>query len=317
MTVPYDASLLSSLRAATDLSLSDLRDLNTVAISPPRFGACQDELVARQLWREELANITTNLEDRQLARDLDDALRENRSLEAVRREREENEGAEAARMMQSSSKRTHGTESTAERGLSLTAEPFIPSSFFRLPTFPTSEFALSTTATWTSNPDNDCVICGDPSTVFCPNCLLPCRHRACSPCLRELFLFATKDESHNPASCCGQELSSSYCIFSGMSTTERYAYTRSCKEFAIKNRLYCSNKTCSKFLGPADEARRTVTCRGCGTKSCSSCKAEEVRLSAFLSFFSFHKAELCLLRTVNFDACLRRRLGRYGRLETG
>jgi hypothetical protein len=68
-----------------------------------------------------------------------------------------------------------------------------------------------------------------------------------------------------------------------LSVAERNAYRAACIELACKNRLYCSNKVCSKFLGSADGGKRSASCSACSTLTCSACKAPEVRLTA-LSF---------------------------------
>ncbi|GAA5872016.1 hypothetical protein JCM8547_006215 [Rhodosporidiobolus lusitaniae] len=85
--IPTDP-LLASLRTANNHSVADLTSLTSVSTSSPRPGASANELLARRLWTEEPQRFSRTLQDRTLARDLDEALRTGRNVEAVRAARE-------------------------------------------------------------------------------------------------------------------------------------------------------------------------------------------------------------------------------------
>ncbi|GAA6040853.1 hypothetical protein JCM8097_007748 [Rhodosporidiobolus ruineniae] len=268
MANPASASLLASLRTATNLSLAELADLNEAAFSSLSPFASLDARVSRQLWRDELGTFARTLEDRQFAADLQVALRENRTVEAVRRERETRARTATTQAMGATG---HMNVGGFVIGTSTSASTISTS---RTTLAATSSSSASTSISCASKP-NSCFICFEPSSM---SILLPCGHRYCPSCLRSLFLAATKDESLNPASCCKKPVLSSTVYDSrlALSTQERTAYTNSIAEFATKNRLYCANQTCSSFLGKAsDGGARMISCWNCGQRTCSSCKSPE------------------------------------------
>ncbi|BGP19439.1 hypothetical protein JCM10213_000678 [Rhodosporidiobolus nylandii] len=262
-----DAAFLNSLQAATRISLDELRDLNALATSSPRFGAGQDELVARDLWRQELERFSRMIGDRQMAQDLQQALRENRSVEAVRREREERQraaapqvpvAAQTSRTATDSLRQAHAASSTSRATSSSSTNAAFSS---RLPS--------SSTASTSSLP---CFICTEAGV---PSVTLPCGHHFCRPCLGELFLLATKDESLSPASCCSRTVDPSWMLSTSLTLVERSDYRKALDEFGTKNRLYCSRASCSAFLGKAGGPRRMITCESCGAGTCAACKSPE------------------------------------------
>ncbi|GAA5968444.1 hypothetical protein JCM11641_007640 [Rhodosporidiobolus odoratus] len=214
MTAPADVALLASLQTATNVSLTDLADLNLLATSTPRYGASVDELLARRMWRSWSA---------------------------------------------SRSARFGGSAPT-------------PSS--SLATFSTRQNSVASTSSAPPSSTLSCYICGDTGVA---TTYLPCGHRYCHPCLRQLFLLATKDESLHPAACCKKEIPSN--LFCGMNLRERLDYRNASREFSMSDRLYCSNRTCSNLLGPARGARRMFSCTKCTYKTCAACKSPEHSLA--------------------------------------
>ncbi|GAA5868335.1 hypothetical protein JCM8547_002157 [Rhodosporidiobolus lusitaniae] len=83
MTDTAYESFLSSLSRRSSLSLTELRDLNLVAISPSRFGASHDKLESRRLWRDELSRHGVGT----VREDVQRALGEEKPIEVVRSER--------------------------------------------------------------------------------------------------------------------------------------------------------------------------------------------------------------------------------------
>ncbi|BGP19436.1 hypothetical protein JCM10213_000673 [Rhodosporidiobolus nylandii] len=120
-----------------------------------------------------------------------------------------------------------------------------------------------------------CLTCGDDDV---PLLGLACDHSYCHDCLRRLFrrLFrlATLQEEHNPASCCDQQVEDSHMKTIHLRSRERKAYRAACREFAVKNRLYCSKK-CSIFLCEAGQGGEAVTCPKCSSRTCPNCKSPQ------------------------------------------
>ncbi|GAA6049919.1 hypothetical protein JCM3770_007050 [Rhodotorula araucariae] len=227
-----DDAHLASLQAATNLSLGELADLSAVATSSPRFGATGDELIARNLWRDELRRHAATLMDRRLALDLQQALREDRTIEAVRRSREVQELRRQAR---------------ASAGGTVTATPETRDDY-----------------------SEDCYVCSDGHDKR--SVRVDCGHLYCFPCLRQLCLLATKDETLNPASCCKQAINPLH--FTKVVTPRQHtAYLDALKEFNSLDRVYCANPRCSAFLCAALNQNRTLaTCSQCLARTCQACR---------------------------------------------
>ncbi|GAA5995560.1 uncharacterized protein JCM10292_005250 [Rhodotorula paludigena] len=263
-----DTELLASLQAAAQLSLDDLRDLNLVSTSSPRFGASQDELLARDLWRRELQAHSAVLRDRTLARDLQTALRTNQTIETVRRRREQ-----ATQDAQDSSVAAHNNT------VMLDSAAWSPgdSERFRIPTpppapRPSKRVSVSTSATLPVSTRPSCYICLGNENIQTRR--LDCGHVYCFPCLRDLFRAATRTESLNPSSCCKRKIDVG--VASGaLSAGDRAAYIRSVQEFASGDRLYCASPRCSAFRGSnlSKKKRKAIKCPTCQEMTCSACKA--------------------------------------------
>lgn len=283
-----DAELLASLHAATQLSLADLRDLNLVSTSSPRFGASQDELLARDLWRRELQAHSAVLRDRTLARDLQTALQTDQTIETVRRKREQ-----ATQGTQDNSVADHNdavmldsddSDSDSER--------------FRIPTPPPAPrpgktVSKSTSATLPVSTRPSCYICLGNENLQTRR--LDCGHVYCFPCLRDLFRAATRTESLNPASCCKRKIDVG--VASGaLSAGDRAAYIRSVQEFASGDRLYCASPRCSAFLGSnlSKKKGKAIKCPNCQETTCSACKAPAV--GQVLRRFPCHASKLTFVQ---------------------
>ncbi|GAA5831992.1 hypothetical protein JCM11251_002776 [Rhodosporidiobolus azoricus] len=268
MAAPRTATdtLLASLRTATNLSLADLADLHGLATSSPRAGASRDEILSRNLWRDELQHFSRTLQDRVLAQDLQTALRENRSLETVRRER--------ARRAEPRVKATPGVHAQTQAEVVQGTTSYLARKQAQARSQKTAN--PSGTTTIPSSPTSPCIV-QDPVCFIClcpPDVVrrLPCSHIFCSPCLNQLFLLASKDEAYNPASCCKQSIDLEY-AFGAWSYEEIKAYKEASEKFKLPNRLYCSNKRCSAFLGCVQPSRRIKMCSKCPARTCAACKA--------------------------------------------
>ncbi|BGP51048.1 hypothetical protein JCM10450v2_006974 [Rhodotorula kratochvilovae] len=271
-----DAALLASLQAATNLSIAELADLNTLATSSPRFGAGGDELLARNLWREELLRHSATLQDRRMAMDLQQALRENRTVEAVRRDRQAREASAASGVPRSAGPVDAAAELKRRRleRFGVYAPPRPETALHGLGSTMASTSTAATASSSASTAPaqcEDCYICGDGHDKR--NVRLECGHLYCYPCLRELFLIATKDEALNPAACCKRTVDQSH-LSKVLTPAQHTAYLDAVKEFGAPDRLYCANPVCSAFLGAGVcKGRIMRVCNKCSAKTCQACKA--------------------------------------------
>ncbi|KAJ3758552.1 hypothetical protein EV360DRAFT_43674 [Lentinula raphanica] len=121
-------------------------------------------------------------------------------------------------------------------------------------------------------PKVDCVICADSfrsSTTF----QAPCDHYYCIGCLRELVQACVLDESLFPLRCCQKPLPLAN-VFPLLSSVLRSQFRDKAREFGTlaNNRVYCSNPTCSKFLGSSEEFVNDFVCPRCSATTCTLCK---------------------------------------------
>ncbi|KAJ1306950.1 hypothetical protein OPQ81_007930 [Rhizoctonia solani] len=117
----------------------------------------------------------------------------------------------------------------------------------------------------------ECVICSDPTTEAYK---APCGCFYDRNCITELFSKATTDESLFPPKCCSQPIPFEQ-IRAILSPRLILKFDKKAEEFRTPNRLYCSNETCSKFLGRAASLERdktSVICDECLASTCSFCK---------------------------------------------
>ena len=116
-----------------------------------------------------------------------------------------------------------------------------------------------------------CVICLEVKKFF-EVMEAPCGHPYCKPCLRELFVAATKDEQMYPPRCCKRPLDIKEVeIFLTKEIKDNFA--RSAIEFTTSDRTYCSSRSCLAFIAPNKTKGDTAVCLDCGTKTCITCKS--------------------------------------------
>ncbi|CZT06991.1 related to IBR finger domain protein [Rhynchosporium agropyri] len=102
---------------------------------------------------------------------------------------------------------------------------------------------------------------------------LPCQHEYCRKCLAMLFEASMTDESLFPPRCCRQPISvSSVRLFLDLEVVQEFA--RKTTEFQTPNRTYCYSPTCSAFIHPRNINGEMACCDDCGLQTCTTCKAE-------------------------------------------
>ena len=120
-------------------------------------------------------------------------------------------------------------------------------------------------------PLTQCVICDDAKAKG-DTLTVPCDHDYCDDCLNELFDLASKDESMWPASCCRQQIPLQQAkLFLALDVAERFQAKS--EEFGTIDRTYCSKPDCSVFLSPTLVDGDKISCKACGTETCTICKA--------------------------------------------
>jgi len=115
-----------------------------------------------------------------------------------------------------------------------------------------------------------CDICGDQ---FGPKdrTKVPCGHEYCRECLQRFYNLSITDDSLFPPRCCEQEIASAG-INSLLTPLIVQQYEQKRTEFSTTDRTYCSNRSCSAFVGPKDIANDRAKCPECNTSTCTMCK---------------------------------------------
>ncbi|KAJ6452665.1 hypothetical protein C8R45DRAFT_1065263 [Mycena sanguinolenta] len=120
-----------------------------------------------------------------------------------------------------------------------------------------------------------CVICRDDflaQTLF----MAPCNHFYCRQCLSNLATSCIGDESLFPLQCCRRNLpmDGPNGVFSRLDFRLQVSLRKKTVEFGtlFRDRLYCPQPTCSRFLGSTTEHQDKTVCPRCGTEVCVACK---------------------------------------------
>ncbi|RPA83183.1 hypothetical protein BJ508DRAFT_201867, partial [Ascobolus immersus RN42] len=102
----------------------------------------------------------------------------------------------------------------------------------------------------------------------------PCGDHYCQPCLRRMFLNATKEESLYPPRCCKVAIPAEEVLKLGvLDGDEVREYRERAEEYATAKRVYCHNTKCGKFIPSSRILREkdTGSCLYCATLTCIHC----------------------------------------------
>jgi len=99
---------------------------------------------------------------------------------------------------------------------------------------------------------------------------LTCMHNFCYPCLRQLFVKATTDETLMPVRCCGEEISIDVAE-RVLNDAELQAHLMKRLEVTTEDKLYCPNPLCSRFIPISDVTVDVILCPACDSQICSDC----------------------------------------------
>ncbi|KAL2871417.1 E3 ubiquitin-protein ligase [Aspergillus lucknowensis] len=150
------------------------------------------------------------------------------------------------------------------------------------------------------NTKAQCCVCYDSSPVCRMIQLKNCSHIYCADCLKTLFLRATKDQSLFPPRCCREEIPL-LLVEADMSEHELGEFESAAIEYTTKDRTYCSNIRCGKFIPPSRITADQAECDVCNSSTCTMCKepyhqddcASDPALQATLSLASREGWQRC------------------------
>ena len=118
---------------------------------------------------------------------------------------------------------------------------------------------------------HECVICGDLKSHY-EVTQVSCQHYYCRDCLRELFEKSYKDETLFPPRCCGKNINvlGNVSLFLPRELEDPYRLRKI--EVATKDKTYCADPACAKFMVPDTIKHQFCRCDKCGKWTCSKCK---------------------------------------------
>ncbi|KAJ5217043.1 hypothetical protein N7468_010051 [Penicillium chermesinum] len=99
-----------------------------------------------------------------------------------------------------------------------------------------------------------------------------CGHSFCLACVRQLLLGATTNEEMYPPRCCGTPVSPAT-IMRVLNYQELRAFCEKAMEWTSKERLYCANPACSKFISGSNIKDQIGTCKDCNTQTHLVCRS--------------------------------------------
>lgn len=117
----------------------------------------------------------------------------------------------------------------------------------------------------------DCVVCRD-SLHPLATVRLACDDIYCKPCLKSFFMRASKDESMFPPRCHHQPIDIST-IEADFSAEELAAYRIAEQEFTSRDKIYCANPECAKFIVSSQRTPDHAVCEACSARTCMHCKS--------------------------------------------
>lgn len=99
-----------------------------------------------------------------------------------------------------------------------------------------------------------------------------CGHEFCRDCTRQMFLGAIKDEELYPPRCCGNVIPPGVALRI-LNYDELRNFSERALEWTAKDRLYCADPTCSKFIPPFAIQNEHGTCVECHQQTHVPCRS--------------------------------------------
>lgn len=98
-------------------------------------------------------------------------------------------------------------------------------------------------------------------------------HTYCCDCVKQLFINACKDEELYPPRCCRQEIPIDIAL-RFLSNEEAETFLDKTEEYTSKDRTYCYQPSCSKFISAENITASVGWCPTCYFDTCTLCKKE-------------------------------------------
>ncbi|KFY05167.1 hypothetical protein V491_09187 [Pseudogymnoascus sp. VKM F-3775] len=116
----------------------------------------------------------------------------------------------------------------------------------------------------------ECIVCGESAYPHA-TVRLACNDMYCRPCLKSFFVRVAKDEGLFPPKCHRQLIDISV-IEADFSVEELTAYRSAELEFTSKDRVYCADKECTRFIPMLQRTPDYASCEVCSAKTCIHCR---------------------------------------------
>ncbi|KAJ6267424.1 hypothetical protein PSV08DRAFT_411876 [Bipolaris maydis] len=102
---------------------------------------------------------------------------------------------------------------------------------------------------------------------------LKCGHLYCLDCIKRVVMRATVEHDlvYMPPRCCGTPITRSL-IVSSVTAEELEEFELTEKEKDTREKTYCANSDCRRFVAPTHIISGQATCPRCKHKTCSTCK---------------------------------------------
>lgn len=126
-------------------------------------------------------------------------------------------------------------------------------------------------ASTSRSPWTECVSCYEKVNtreVFTSSC----GHAFCRACTRQLFLGGIRDEELYPPRCCGNIIPPGIAM-RFLDFQELKDFSERAIEYGAKDRLYCADVSCSKFIPPFSVHGEYGQCRRCNQETHLPCRA--------------------------------------------
>lgn len=122
-----------------------------------------------------------------------------------------------------------------------------------------------------SEPTTSCTACLD-SFKESETISGKCGHAFCRECLRTMFLLSMQDEQLYPPRCCNEPIKPKN-LLQILDFDQIRAFDEKVIEYSAKDRLYCSEPTCSKFIPKTAIRHEIATCPACKKETHELCRA--------------------------------------------
>ncbi len=123
-----------------------------------------------------------------------------------------------------------------------------------------------------SRPSSECTACLNDFRLA-EITQLKCEHQYCASCLKRFIMRGVVDHdlAYIPPRCCGDVVPFGT-IVSTLTEEEMEEFSHAELEKKTKDKTYCSNPECGRFIAPTHILAGEATCPKCSHKTCAMCK---------------------------------------------